>query len=184
MCSRCQRRNCSQTRRKNFLAREQSGRNKSTSKKSVTSLSRGVYVYLRPAEACHLSQAINNLRSLRPFKTRRPILGTRLQIAGRAVENQVPKRLREAIPIKNSRVEKLSESKRLQHPTSKPPRSLPLDAVPLAPDKTVCFAKVVGKLQSAEDGVDSDGHSHLLSWVDAKSQACERCTDGGRRSRC
>ena len=95
-----------------------------------------------------------------------------MQISRRAVEEQVSN-LRETIPVKDSSVKKLSESKRLQHPATKPPRSLPLEAILLAPDKTIGLTEVPTKLQSTEDGVNGNGHSHLLGWVDTQSKTSE-----------
>jgi hypothetical protein len=91
-----------------------------------------------------------------------------MQISRRALEDQISKRLREAVAVKHCRMKELTESEWLQHPASKPPRPLPLNAILSAPDETVRLAKVVGKLQGPENGVESDGDTHLLCWVDAQ----------------
>jgi hypothetical protein len=56
----------------------------------------------------------------------------------------------ETIAVKNEGVEKLAEGHWLQHPASKPPRSLPSTTIFDTPYQSFRFAGIPSKLEGAE----------------------------------
>lgn len=76
-------------------------------------------------------------------------------------------------------MEQLPHRQRLQQPTPKPPRPIPLPPILRTPDQPIGLAHIVAKLEGSEDGVDGDGHAHLLRRVDAQRETREGCAEGG-----